>query len=50
MNKQNLKGYESPKIDVFELRVEGVVCESPNYGAIGAAGAFSNYNDYGADF
>lgn len=30
MNKENLKGYESPKTDVLELRVEGVVCTSPN--------------------
>ena len=45
MNKQNLKGYESPKIDVFELRVEGVICESPNYGAVGAAGALLEAGD-----
>ena len=30
MNKDKLKGYESPNVELVELRFEGIVCESPN--------------------
>ena len=50
MTKEKLKGYESPTMDVLEVKVEGLVCNSPNYSLIiGAAGADAGYNDY-ADF
>ena len=49
MTKEKLKGYESPTMDVLELKVEGVVCTS-GYGAPGAAGLLfvdgDNINDY----
>lgn len=42
MNEQNLKGYESPKMEVLELRVEGLICVSKNpillYGDPGSPG------------
>lgn len=28
MTKEKLKGYESPTMDVLELRIEGIVCLS----------------------
>ena len=28
MNKEKLKGYESPTTDVLELRSEGIICAS----------------------
>ena len=30
MTKEKLKGYESPTMDVLELRPEGIVCVSMN--------------------
>ena len=30
MNKEKLKGYESPTTDVLELRSEGIICQSIN--------------------
>lgn len=28
MNKEKLKGYESPTAEVLEVKIEGVICES----------------------
>jgi len=28
MTKDKLKGYESPNVELLELRFEGIVCES----------------------
>ena len=50
MNKKLLLDYESPTTDVFELRFEGMLCTSPQYGSKGAAGAELDYNDYDSDF
>ena len=30
MNKEKLKGYESPSVQLIDLRVEGLVCVSPS--------------------
>ena len=50
MNKKQLMDYESPTTNVLELRFEGMVCTSPNYGVLGGAGADQEYNNYGEDF
>jgi len=49
MNKEKLT-YLSPETETLVVRFEGVICESPNYGGQGAAGANQNYNEYGPDF
>ena len=36
MTKEKLKGYESPTMDVLELKVEGIICESINFITIDA--------------
>ena len=50
MNKQKQVSYEAPTTDVLELRFEGMVCTSPQYGVLGGAGANQEYNNYGDDF
>lgn len=37
MKKEKLKGYESPSVNVLELRVEGIVCQSINSVVIASA-------------
>ena len=37
MKKEKLKGYESPTMDVLELKVEGIVCQSINSVVIASA-------------
>ena len=49
MNKQKLT-YLSPETETLVVRFEGVICNSPNYGDQGAAGANQGFNDYGSDF
>ena len=48
MKKDKLKGYESPNLELVELRFEGMICGSNNYGTPGQAGGDvipgNNYN------
>ena len=44
-----IKLYETPDMKVFEMHIEGVMCESP-YGAVGAAGTDIEEYCYGEDF
>lgn len=43
MNKKEF--YASPEAELFEVRFEGVVCQSPNYGSKGQAGGDPGLND-----
>ena len=45
MNKNKLLDYESPVTDVLELRFEGMVCTSPQYGVTGGAGGSLGLDD-----
>lgn len=45
MNKKQRLDYESPTTNVLELRFEGMVCTSPNYGATGGAGGSLGLDD-----
>ena len=50
MNKKQPESYEAPTTDVLELRSEGMVCQSPVYGAPGLPGGGQGFNDIGPDF
>jgi|GEM_PF-5545120 len=50
MIDKKLRSYEAPTTDVLELRSEGMICQSIQYSAIGAAGLELDYNDYAVDF
>ena len=42
--------YTSPEVELLELRSEGMVCASLDYGDEGAAGGEQSYNNYATDF
>ena len=45
MIQKQLELYEAPITNVLELRFEGMVCTSPDYGALGAAGGSLGLDD-----
>ena len=51
MTKEKLKGYESPTMDVLELRVEGLVCNSGAWDTAIILGTTwgDDSNDYGLE-
>ena len=50
IQKQKLESYEAPTTNVLELRFEGMVCTSPDYGLPGAAGDSLGLDDDDFDF
>ena len=45
MNKQQLQSYEAPIVQIFDLRIEGVICYSPTPGRAGSEEGINRYED-----
>ena len=45
MTKEKLKGYESPTMDVLEVKVEGIVCQSISSSVIIASGIEDDWGE-----
>ncbi len=41
--------YQTPSCEIFSVRTEGVLCQSP-YGDLGKAGTSIHTDEYGEDF
>ena len=51
MKKLSAPGlYQAPSCEIFSVRTEGVLCQSPRFGGAGEAGTSIETDEYGEDF